>query len=192
MGELPDEAVSVLIEHEGCVPWMYCDRKGLVTVGIGHLLSHSGAAEGLSFVRADGADASADEKLEAWGDVKRYFAPGLTADGYRSVTTLRLSKEMAARVFRVRLLAEFLPGLERRFPGLLAWPRPAQLAVIDMAYSLGLGGLDRYERFGAFLRARNFEGAARECARAGSRPSRNLWTQDTLEKAAIMDRQSIA
>jgi len=40
---------EMLLESEANIPWMYCDSRGNVTVGIGHLIPNAEAATKLPF-----------------------------------------------------------------------------------------------------------------------------------------------
>ena len=49
-----DQTIAKLKEFEGCVPWMYRDTAGRVTVGVGLMLPNEAAACALPFLMAAG------------------------------------------------------------------------------------------------------------------------------------------
>src|SRR5713226_1332348 len=64
-------------QFEGCVPHMYLDIKGLVTVGVGNLVDPVGLAQALPFrfknkpgIASPGAPATADQIAAEWQKLK--------------------------------------------------------------------------------------------------------------------------
>lgn len=57
-------------DFEGFTTWLYCDNKGLVTIGIGNLVDPIETALGLPFVTMDGLPADRTRLKNAWNAVK--------------------------------------------------------------------------------------------------------------------------
>jgi GH24 family phage-related lysozyme (muramidase) len=169
--------VQALCQWEGVIPWMYLDQKGLVTVGVGNYLPNVAVALALPF-RIDERPASPTEIAADYARVSRMKAD-LGAHSYKSFTSVVLRDDDSQALLLRRLGMEFLPGLERLFPGFETFPNPVQAALVDMAYTLGLDGLARgFPSLCKYVRARKWVGAAAECHRAHPcREARNAWTR---------------
>lgn len=134
-----DQACDGLIEHEGIVPWLYCDTRGFVTVGVGDKV---GANSVLTFPfvhLADARPAEADEKLTAYARVQDFFKKGLTASAYTAVSDLRLDAEFCRRRLAYRLKSEFVPAVEFCCPQFATFPTAAKLVLVDIAFNDVLG-----------------------------------------------------
>ncbi len=182
--------------QEGRLTWMYLDTRRNVTVGIGHLLSTAADAEALPFVEGKtgrpatpGSIGAAFEAVEA---AQQLAARGAT--GFERVSDLRLPDTAVLALFeddfgrivgRTRVLFEAVGG------GLDSYPKPAQLAVVDMAFNLGPDGLyDKYPKFrNDGLALRDFAAAAGESHRNGISATRNAETRSLLLEAARIEKQ---
>jgi GH24 family phage-related lysozyme (muramidase) len=172
-----------LIDHEGCVTWLYCDTRGLVTIGIGNLVKMASDAEALPLSHGDtGLEATSEEKRQAHRAVMTAFRDGRPAIYYAEVSDLRITKEFAHELLNQRLEGAFLPALRRRFPEFDQWPQQAQRVAVDMIYSLGERGLvERFPHFVHACRIQDWGLAAQHCTRASGRTPdgglgrRNLW-----------------
>lgn len=132
-----DGFISFSTPLEGYTNWLYCDVKGLVTIGMGNLVDPSGLLAGLAFVRPDGSVASASEVSSAWLAVKNRQDLRLHGGGaYRPLTALRSTHDSIGRLI-VSKLATVASILESAFPGLPAWPADAQLGILSMAWAMG-------------------------------------------------------
>ncbi len=175
-----------LVQHEGCIPWLYCDVRGLITIGIGNLVPTPEAAQAMPLHHmATGEPATPDQKLAAWVKVKDGFTLNRAAIFYRQFSDLRMFDAEIAQLVASRLDAEFMPGLHRLFHGFDAFPLPARRALVDMAYNLGVHGLSHFVRLIAACQAQDWATAARECARSSSRGSRNTWTAQCFVDASV-------
>jgi GH24 family phage-related lysozyme (muramidase) len=199
--ELEKLLIQDLTLNEGEVPWMYCDVKGLVTVGIGNLVKTPEVAVELPFCHlANQKPASDEEKHAAWAKVHRLYEQSqsalmhtsvkLSAQAYRAVTDLRLPLDASSELLARRLRAEFLPAARRVFQDFDQWPQTVQRAVVDMTYSLGEHGLvSKFPSFVAACRIQDWQEAAKQCMRESGRRSdgslgrRNEWTMDLLGKS---------
>lgn len=139
-----DQACDVLIEHEGLVPWLYCDSKGFPTVGVGDKCSSDQAATMPFIDRQTGLGVDGEAKRIAWARVCDAFQPGANAGAYATCSDLRLPVDFCRRRLVARLKGEFLPAIEVCCPQAAAFPVAAKLALVDIAYNVGAYG------FGAF------------------------------------------
>jgi hypothetical protein len=181
-----EEFVLPISQNEGCIRWMYCDEKGLVTVGIGNLLRTSLQATLLPFFKPDGSLASLDEKCYAYGVVKASFKEGANAYYYQNKSELRISYPDVQALLRKRLRTDFVPAAEKLFHDFWSWPQEARQATVDMMYSLGANEIVvGYPNLYQSLLDARFDISATEChrAKAGEDPNakhtwgrRNSWT----------------
>lgn len=175
-----DAFVAFTAPLEGVVPWLYCDVKGLVSIGIGNLVDPIQHAMTLPLVRPDGSRATGAEIAEEWHRVKNY--PGAAHLGHRiteHVTKLRLTREGIDQVVGSKLqhmdrylASRFLctthddcranPDLGRACSyGYEQWSADAQLATLSMAWACGPAF--RFPKLEAALRAQDFLTASVEC-----------------------------
>lgn len=180
---------------EGDKNYMYLDSKGLVTTGIGHMLKTADAATKLPWYHEKtGLPATPAEvkkvfeKLRAsWTESPQDHPDGknkFAAGHYEKVSDLVLPHGFARQDALNRLQKEFLPSLRKVFPGFDSYPLPAQKAIVDMAYSLGVEKLKKtFPHFVSHCRAGNFADAALESVRKGGDADRNAATAKLLEDA---------
>ena len=76
-----EQSLAQLEIFEGCIPWMYLDTVGKVTVGVGFMLPDSDAAAALPF-QLEGQAATADEITDDFGRVTG-MAAGHVAGYYK-------------------------------------------------------------------------------------------------------------
>lgn len=199
-GELEQRVLQDIIDHEGCILWPYCDNRGFVTIGIGHLLPTSGSLLPLDlYHEATHRPATLAEKQAAWSEVKANFERGKGALSYKGLTDLRLSRDLALELCKARLDNEFMPAVSHVFPEINTWPSDAVRAAVDIAYNCGAHCFDHgWPNFVKACQARNWEAAAEHCLRADARRSptpkdpqglgpRNLWTVARFTEAAALD-----
>lgn len=195
-GQLETQVLDDIVEHEGCILWPYCDAKGFVTIGIGHLLLTVQAILPLDLYHEPTMrPATLREKQVAWGDVKSAFTSGKGALSYKGLTDLRMPKELALDLCKMRLDNEFMPAISSVFPDMASWPEDAIRAVVDIAYNCGAHCFDHgWPNFVKACKAQDWLAAAEHCTRADARRQptekdpqglgrRNLWTIERLQKA---------
>lgn len=188
-----DAVCDVLLEHEGLIPWMYCDVKGFVTVGIGDKVNAS-AVTTMPFVHmSDGRAATTEEKCAAWERTRAFFVPGLKASGYRAVSDLELPAEYCRRRMAMRIRSEFAPAVVRQCPKFESFPLPAKLVLIDICYNVGVGGFAKFRNLIKRCNALDFARAADKVhtKRVGEKLNdvstwgkRNTWRRNTMLQAA--------
>jgi GH24 family phage-related lysozyme (muramidase) len=189
--------VRGLRQWEGEVSFMYVDTRGYVTTGIGHLLKSSSDAEKLPWRHSTtGQPATPAEIRCAFerlshvaADYKREHpdAKGLPLKTAERVSDLVLPDGYATKLAATRVNGEFLKGLRHLFPAFDSFPMPAQRALVDMSYSLGVGGIEhKFPKLVAACREPipDFATAAAESHRSSSRESRNRATNQLFLEAA--------
>jgi len=179
-----DESLAKLKEFEGCVPWMYRDTVGSVTVGVGLMLPDAGAAQGLPFSLQD-RTATAEEIA---ADFKRVMQlpSAREAAYYKAVTSPELPQETIDAKLRA-VLVEFDGEIRAKLKGYDSLPDDVKLALLDMAYNLGPAGLFReYPKMLAAVKAGAWAQAAAESVRNGPSAARNSWTRAMFLSGAVV------
>lgn len=189
-----DTVCDTLIEHEGLIPWLYCDSKGFVTVGVGDKILQSSMLT-MPFVHLlDGSAADAEAKQNAYARVLGHFAKGLTAGDYRACSDLRLDPAFCRRRLAYRLHSEFLPAIEKQCPQFAGFPTQAKLVLVDIAYNVGTVGFAAFQQLIVDCNAGHFANAAEQVhtQKDGEDPrnpetwgTRNMWRHDTMRAAAL-------
>jgi GH24 family phage-related lysozyme (muramidase) len=192
MNEALDTALcGDITDHEGVIPWLYCDKKGNVTVGIGHLVCSADAAAKLPFRVPLDKDriATDEEKRAAWAGVAAAFDKAHTVAEYAGLNGIRLHRADSVALMRDQLNETFLPFCLKLFHSFGQWPLAAQRATLDMVYSLGcFKYAHEYVNHVAALQDARFDVAALECIRVSGKckptkddpegiGKRNLWTR---------------
>ena len=174
-------AVEAITGFETVIPWMYLDTNSIVTVGIGNALETLVEAVGLPFRDGNGNISSADKVQHDYLRVKG-MKPGFVARYYRVPNSPTLSipaiKDLAAK--HVRKDAE---ALEPQMDGFSRAPQCAQIALLDMAYNLGIAGLMKFGNLRDAISKGDYESAANNCHRKSISEERNSWTQNQFLKA---------
>jgi GH24 family phage-related lysozyme (muramidase) len=172
----PEQVIARLEKFEGRIPHMYLCTGGKVTVGIGHAIPSAADASQLSW------ESAADQAQAGWTAVKA-AQEGLVASRYAPLTTCRMDNDainqLAAADVRI-----FTQSLAANFPNWDTYPAPAQAALFDMAYNLGIGGLKKFHNMLAAVDAGQWETAAQQCHRMGIQDERNQETAALFRKAA--------
>jgi lysozyme len=82
-------------------------------------------------------------------------------------------------------IASFEGQLAAELPNWNSYPEPAQEALFDMAFNLGLNGLKKFPSMLAAVDAGEWETAAAECHRRGINEDRNQQTAALFRQAAL-------
>ncbi len=167
-----------LKKFEGSTSYMYRCTGGEVTVGVGHAILNAALAQQLAWmgpppsalIAADYARVAAAEK-------------GSVAAHYEPITQCRLSGD-AIDTLLIADIAAFEANLTAGLNAWTGYPEPAQQALFDMAYNLGVGGLLKFRKLLAACAAGQWAVAATECRRAGIGDERNRETAALFEQAA--------
>jgi GH24 family phage-related lysozyme (muramidase) len=161
-----DVFVDFSTRLEGCVPWMYLDVKGLVTVAIGCLVDPAPEACKLPFVdRKTGQKASVQQILTSWQALKnQQWLKTRHYNQARGYTTVDLSPEgvlqvvwSRALVFEDYIRSHFLPEYDE-------FPSDAQLAILSMAWACGPGFPKIFKNWLICAQKQDWAGCAKTCA----------------------------
>lgn len=169
---------------EGTLSHMYLDTVGLVTVGVGHMTPNAEAAQRLTFiVRSNGSRATAEQIAADYASVSLQ-PKGMLAARYQAFTALDMTPAAIDDLLSADV-AVVEAGVRSRFAGYDGYPEPAQDALLDMAFNLGVAGLaDHYPHLKAAAEAGDWTTCAAQCHRNGIGDERNAATKALFESAA--------
>jgi GH24 family phage-related lysozyme (muramidase) len=178
-----EQSLTKLKEFEGCVPWMYRDTVGKVTVGVGLMLPDAKAAEALPFVM--GTRAATPEEIAAEYARVDAMPMGRASAFYKAPTSLILTQQtIDAKLTSV--LAGFETDLRAQFPHYDGFPDAIKLALLDMIYNLGPAGLFKgFPHLVTAVQTGAWAQAAEHCTRRGPGPARNDWTREQFLSAVV-------
>lgn len=133
-------------DFEGLVPFMYLDKLGLVTTGVGNLINSVAAAQELPWKEPGGAPATKEriasewQKVHALVGVRNPKTGNLWTDEggghFGPFTTIRLSNSDIGTLFLQKMKSNDT-YLLKQFPSYHVWPADAQLALHSMAWAMG-------------------------------------------------------
>ncbi len=180
-----DEIYQFIVRFEGSVPHMYLDTNGYVTVGVGGLVPTEAAARRLFMRdRASHAAATPDEQAEEWnmvGGMKR----GLKASAYLRVCNLEMAPAEIKRLFNARVM-EFQQQLRAVYLNYDSCPAPCRLALLDMAFNLGCGALNRkWPSLRSAVLTMNWLEAAKQSFRPQSSTARNVAVAELFHNGLV-------
>jgi GH24 family phage-related lysozyme (muramidase) len=178
-----EQSLAKLKEFEGCVPWMYRDTVGKVTVGVGLMLPDAKAAQVLPFVLGTRL-ATPEEIATEYGRVDA-MTMGHASAFYKTSTSLELTQQtIDAKLSTV--LTGFEADLRAEFPHYDTLPDSVKMALLDMIYNLGPIGLFKgFPHLVAAIQARAWTQAAEHCLRRGPSAARNAWTREQFLSAVV-------
>jgi type VI secretion system secreted protein VgrG len=162
---------------EGRVPHMYLDTGNppWVTCGIGHRIATAGEALALPFTPATAIAT----------DFMRVSAAqrGMRESAYAALCESRLDDGAIDALLNADIQRKLIE-IRARFRDFDAWPGPAQLAVADMAFNLGVGGIEhKFPRFTAAVDRCDWAACAAECNRPQLSRERNERTADLFRSS---------
>ena len=170
------DILARLEKFEGRIRYMYRCTGGEVTVGIGHAIFSAADAVQLKW------EVGADQAAAGFGAVAAE-PKGHPAQHYEGLSTSRMN-DAAIDALAAADIERFTKLLKDKLPQWDTFPAPAQAALFDMAYNLGIEGL--LHKFPHMLNAVNrgdWETAARECHRTGIQEPRNQETAALFRQA---------
>ena len=139
-----DKVIKDLRKWEGVISHAYVDSKGYVTVGVGFMIPSAAAAKGYGFVnRATKKKATAKEKEDEWKNVNKQ-KKSMRARFYKKFTTLDLPDTEINRKLTTKVQS-FERQIKKHYKDYDKYPDEAKLALIDLAYNLGFGGLKKFK-----------------------------------------------
>lgn len=160
---------------------MYRCTGGEVTVGIGHAIQKP--SDALQFAwKVNGVAAAPAQVLTDYNAIAA--APvGLVAAKYRPMTKCRIDDTQIDAI-NAADIRKFEEALRLELPAWDTLPEPAQVALFDMAFNLGIGGLFRkFPKMIAAVKALDWATAAAQCHRNGIQESRNEETAQLFLQA---------
>jgi GH24 family phage-related lysozyme (muramidase) len=161
---------------EGVADCLYIDTKDNVTTGVGFLVSTLIQAESMPFTPI--AAVATD-----WAFIKTMGA-GHPLAMYRARTRARLPADWIRREFDVRM-TRFAYNCADIWPEFDSFPEPARIAILDMAWNLGVRGLSRnWPTLKAAVKAKDWRKAAANCHRKDVGDARNNATAGMFSAAA--------
>jgi len=179
-----DQSLAQLKSFEGCVPWMYRDSVGRVTVGVGLMLPDAAAACALPFQTEDGSAATAQQIAAEFARVHALTMAKLPSY-YRTGGSLELPETVIDERLSA-VLRGFEATLRAHFTSYDLLPSGVKMALLDMAYNLGPAGLlEGYPRLIQAVETGAWAQAAAECARGGINATRNAWTRQQMLSAVV-------
>lgn len=182
---------SFLNTYEGLVNYMYLDRKGLVTTGVGFLIDPKTLAHGMQWTcNANNRTATSQQIDGEWDQIHaRQIDKARGAGYFRQFTTLHLQASEIDRVFRIkadRFEAELRAN--SHFREFFSFPADAQLAILIHAWANGTGKLNSgWPKYSRACQARDWKTAARECAWQHMNPNRKRGMETMFENAANIE-----
>jgi GH24 family phage-related lysozyme (muramidase) len=178
-----EQSLVKLKEFEGCVPWMYRDTVGKVTVAVGLMLPDASAAAALPFVSTSGTATS--EQIEAEFARVQALPLGRTSSFYKIPTSPQLT-QAAIDAKLTAVLQGFESDLRARMQHYDHLPDPAKLALLDMIYNLGPQRLfSEFPHLIQAVEAGSWAQAAENCLRRGPSAARNAWTRQQFLSAVV-------
>jgi len=178
-----EQSLAKLKEFEGCVPWMYRDTVGKVTVGVGLMLPDANAAAALPFL--SGTRPATPEEIAAEYVRVDALTMARASSFYKIPTSLELTQQtIDAKLTAV--LQGFETDLRAHLPHYDTLPDPVKLALLDMIYNLGPAGLfNGFPHLIAAVESGSWAEAAARCLRRGPSPARNNWTREQFLSAVV-------
>ena len=178
-----EQSLAKLKEFEGCVPWMYRDTVGKVTVGVGLMLPDANAAAALPFL--SGTRPATPEEIAAEYVRVDALTMARASSFYKIPTSLELTQQtIDAKLTTV--LQGFEADLRTQFPHYDGLPDGVKMALLDMIYNLGPAGLFKgFPHLVAAVQAGAWSQAAEHCMRRGPSAARNNWTRNQFLSAVV-------
>lgn len=173
----------MLKEFEGCVPWMYRDTVGKITVGVGLMLPDVKAAQALPFLAC--SEPATPEQITAEFTRVEALPLGRPSSFYKSPASLQLTQQTIDAKL-ISILQNFEADLRTEFPHYDTLPDAIKLALLDMIYNLGPAGLFKgFPHLVAAVQTGAWAQAAEHCMRRGPSAARNNWTRNQFLSAVV-------
>ena len=177
----PSLVVPRIESFEGRLHHMYLCTGGKVTIGIGHAIE--APADALKLTRSINGRSATGPEIQA--DYAKVAAArkDLAARAYAPLTQSRMADADIVTLIAADV-ACFEASLAAALPNWNTYPAPAQAALFDMAFNLGLGGLKKFPHLLAAVDAGQWAVAAAQCHRQGISDGRNQQTAALFLQAA--------
>lgn len=172
--ELIEYIMPSLRGHEGARDYAYLDTKGYVTIGIGLMTRSASEYAALPLIRADGAPATQQEKINDYNAVKlnsdrgNLKLPAKTAEEYAKNHLSRDLQYIKNKCNAAQIDFDTLPNSVRE-------------VLLDMQYNMGDNFKpDKWPRFFNAVKNKDWAVAATQCQSSHIQDSRNAWRQGKL------------
>jgi GH24 family phage-related lysozyme (muramidase) len=183
-----EQSLAKLKEFEGCIPWMYRDTVGKVTVGVGLMLPDAKAAESLPFLL--GSRPATSQEIAAEYARISSLPQGRASAFYKSLNSLELPQQTIDTKL-TSILHGFETDLRAHLPHYDTLPDGVKLALLDMTYNLGPAGLFKdFPHLIAAVESGSWAEAAARCMRRGPSAARNNWTREQFLSAVVTTIQA--
>ncbi|MGE8461904.1 MAG: hypothetical protein ACN6P0_12610 [Pseudomonas capeferrum] len=177
------EAIDAALRHyEGYTDFMYRDSEGFVTAGVGFMMLDEDSALAYPFLDDSDNPASDEQKRAEWRLIHS-LPQNYIADWYEDHASLYLTDEFINSKLSSTIDENF-SALSRIFPDIEEFPSAARVALQDMVYNTGEGGLRAFVLLRAAIERRDWQTAAGESHRVGPGPERNNAIRDLFLSAA--------
>jgi GH24 family phage-related lysozyme (muramidase) len=175
------KVIARLNKFEGCVDHMYRCTGGEVTIGVGHAIQT--AADATKLLWNLGGTPATPQQAQA--DFAKVAATpkGWPASQYASLTQCRMLPGDIIALVQADV-ALFESRLSAALPKWQSYPEPAQEALFDMGYNLGVAGLLKFHQLLAAVDAGQWQTAAAQSHRMGINDARNQETANLFLQAA--------
>ena len=180
-----DKLKQGINQHEGCIHHMYLDTRGNVTIGVGQLVSSIDDAKQLPLVVRETQQPATTKQITAEFNLmqQQEQEQGKIAATYKAVTKLEMTHQGIDELLDQRI-DEFTQGIKSKLNDFDSYPEPAQEALLDMAFNLGVAGLNRkFPTMMAAATRKDWQTCAAECSRRGISDHRNRATQALFHSA---------
>jgi GH24 family phage-related lysozyme (muramidase) len=167
---------------------MYLDSRGFVTVGVGHLLSNTYAAQKV-FFQTEAGDAASDDAIANEFLLLQQQESNRVASYYQSFTSLHVS-DKTMNALTDKHIDSFYHELQIIYSEFNAFPRNVKLALFDLIFNLGMTALrKKWPKLNGCIAKGDWIGAAEHCRRRGIADARNDYVKSLLERG---DETSVA
>ena len=173
-----------MLKYEDSISHMYLDSKGLVTVGIGHLIATLADAQNLTFYTSKNIKATAAEIMTDFDSVKKQ-PKNFKASYYKRATKLSMKQVDIDKVTYAHI-DKFYKELKQVYIDFDTYPKTAQYALFDLIFNLGQTKLSNgFPSLNKAVLAHAWPIAANESNRKPPiSAERNNFVKDLFDKAA--------
>ncbi len=170
-------------EYEGAIPHMYLDSKGLVTVGIGHLIINLQSAQKLPFITQKAIKATLKE-IQVDYDLVKKQSGNMLASYYKRFTKLKLSAIEIDKLTN-KHIDSFYKEIKQIYSDFDNFPSDVKLALLDLIFNVGMPDLkNNWPSLNKEVRAKEWGKAALHSNRkVPVSAARNKYVKDLFEKA---------
>lgn len=181
---------NFLKQFEGRHNHMYLDVKGLVTIGVGHLIDPVQEALKLKFRTKGGSAAGPAEVKKEWATVKsRRDLIKKGGKAFAAITNLELSDSGISKMLdihagQVEKYFKTNPAATKYYGKFDSWPADAQMALLGIAWGIMPLPQFGWKKFPEACRQEDWKTASKECRIKDAPDGRNRAHKLMFENAA--------